>query len=61
MSEAVQRLCADIGLTSRLRDFGVSPSDYHRIVELALRSDNVLANPRSATTEQLHDLLERAR
>jgi alcohol dehydrogenase class IV len=60
MSEAVHRLCVDIGLTSRLRDFGVSPSDYDRIVELAQRSDNVLANPRPATIEQLRGLLERA-
>ena len=61
MSGAVASLRADVGLFSRLRDFGFSPDDHDRVVALAMRSDNVQANPRPAGPAELRDLLERAR
>jgi alcohol dehydrogenase len=60
MSGAVRRLRADLGLTSRLRDFGVQRDDYDVVVGLALKSDNVLANPRAVGPEELRHLLEQA-
>jgi alcohol dehydrogenase len=60
MSVAVRGLRADLGLTSRLRDFGVQKDDYEVVVGLALRSDNVLANPRAVGPEELRQLLEQA-
>ena len=60
MSGAVRRLRADLGVTSRLRDFGVQRDDYDVVVGLALKSDNVLANPRAVGPEELRHLLEQA-
>lgn len=60
-SAAVARLCADLGLDARLRDFGFSDPDRERVVEIALRSDNVLANPRPVEAADLRALLEQAR
>jgi alcohol dehydrogenase len=60
MSADVNRLCTDIGLNSRLRDFGVRSEDYARVIALAMKSDNVLANPRPVGPEELRQLLERA-
>lgn len=60
-SSVVARLCADLGLNSRLRDFGFSDDDAERVVEIALRSDNVLANPRPVEAADLRELLEQAR
>lgn len=60
MSAAVARLCEDLGLKARLRDFGVVADDYDRIIGLAMRSDNVLANPRPAGEPELRQLLKRA-
>lgn len=60
-SAVVARLCADLGLNARLRDFGFSDADRERVVEIALRSDNVLANPRPVEAADLRALLEQAR
>jgi alcohol dehydrogenase len=60
MSADLNRLCTDIGLNSRLRDFGVRSEDYDRVIALAMKSDNVLANPRPVGPEELRQLLERA-
>jgi alcohol dehydrogenase len=60
-SELVSRLCAELGLNARLRDFGFSDTDRERVVEIALRGDNVLANPRAAEAADLRELLEQAR
>jgi alcohol dehydrogenase len=61
LSRVIHALCEDVGLNSRLRDFGVVPDDYDRIVALAMKSDNVLANPRPAGNTELRQLLESAR
>jgi alcohol dehydrogenase len=60
LSMAMQTLYEDVGLTARLRDFTVVPDDYDRVIDLALRSDNVKANPRPAGREELRDLLRSA-
>lgn len=57
MSGAVTALRRDLGLEDRLRDFGVKKEDYERIVALALKSDNVLANPRPVGADELMELL----
>ena len=57
---ALTSLYEDIGMESRLAEFGVVPEDYDRVIDLALRSDNVDANPREASRAQLATLLEAA-
>lgn len=57
LAGVVAALVDEVGLTRRLRDFGVTPADHGRLVELAVRSDNVLANPRVAGPEDLAELL----
>jgi alcohol dehydrogenase len=59
-SAAIAKLCADLGLKARLRDFGVREEDYDRILTLATRSDNVLANPRAAGPSEMKQLLAQA-
>lgn len=60
-SGVVGTLCSDLGLTARLRDFDFDEVDRERVIEIALRSDNVLANPRSVEAADLRQLLEQAR
>lgn len=54
---ALTSLYEDIGMESRLAEFGVIPEDYDRVIDLALKSDNVDANPREASRAQLAALL----
>ncbi|MCT2581852.1 iron-containing alcohol dehydrogenase family protein [Actinophytocola gossypii] len=60
LSDAVRTLRADVGLTTRLRDWQVGEHDFAPIVEIALGSDNTRANPRIATAAELTDLLRAA-
>lgn len=60
MSSTVRALCKDLGLNARLGDFGVEKADYRRVVAMAMKSDNVLANPRPAGEEELAGLLAQA-
>lgn len=60
MSSTVRALCNDLGLNARLRDFGVEREDYRRVVDMAMKSDNVFANPRLAGAEELVELLAQA-
>ncbi|MEA2537567.1 MAG: hypothetical protein QOF11_1801 [Chloroflexota bacterium] len=60
-SGLVATLCRDLGLTARLRDFDFDDNDRERVIEIALRSDNVQANPRQAEAADLRQLLEQAR
>lgn len=60
LSEALGSLYSDIGMSSRLRDFGVEPDSFDRVLDLAVRSDNVQANPRVAGREELRGLLQAA-
>lgn len=58
--DALAHLYGDIGMQARLTDFGVAPEDHDRIIDLAVQSDNVQANPREATREELSGLLSAA-
>ncbi|MHA6631784.1 iron-containing alcohol dehydrogenase family protein [Pseudonocardia sichuanensis] len=60
LSEAMGELYQAVALDARLRDFGVAPEDYDHVIELAMRSDNVRANPRPAGAEELRSLLRAA-
>lgn len=60
LSSAMGALYDAVGLTARLGDFGVAPEDYDRVIALAMRSDNVRANPRPAGSEELRALLRAA-
>lgn len=57
---AVTDLCAAIGLPSRLRDVGVPHDGLAQLAEDAQGDAMMISNPRSATTEDLIALLERA-
>lgn len=57
---ALTSLYTDIGMNAKLTEFGVTPEDYDRVIDLALKSDNVDANPREASRAQLAALLEAA-
>jgi alcohol dehydrogenase len=60
LSTAMRDLYEAVGLTARLRDFGVTPEDYDKVIAMAMRSDNVKANPREAGCEELRGLLQTA-
>lgn len=60
LSEALSSLYSDIGMSTRLRDFSVEPDSFDRVIDLAMRSDNVQANPRVADREELRALLQAA-
>ncbi|SFB53812.1 alcohol dehydrogenase [Amycolatopsis marina] len=60
LADAVRTLRSDVGLTTRLRDWGVGEADFKPIVEIALGSDNTQANPRIAGESELTDLLRAA-
>lgn len=57
---AMERLNHDIGIKDRLSDWGVGEDDLPRLAELAMKSDNVQANPRVAGEEELVAVLEAA-
>ncbi|MDV3125438.1 iron-containing alcohol dehydrogenase [Mycobacterium sp. 21AC1] len=60
LNAALSALYRDIDMDSRLSQFGVAPGDFDRIIDLAVRSDNVLANPREARRQDLAALLQEA-
>ncbi|HVL23005.1 MAG TPA: iron-containing alcohol dehydrogenase, partial [Thermomicrobiales bacterium] len=57
---AIDRLRRDIGITDGLRTWRVEPGDFPTLAEMAMKSDNVLANPREATRADLIGILEAA-
>lgn len=60
LSQAVRTLRADVGLSTRLRDWDVSEEDFACVVDLAMGSDNVQANARIAGKADLTELLRAA-
>jgi alcohol dehydrogenase len=60
LDAALGALYRDIEMECRLSQFGVTPADFDRIIDLAVRSDNVLANPREADRDDLAALLTQA-
>jgi alcohol dehydrogenase len=59
-AEAVKRLCHDIGIPSGLKEVGVKEEWLRPVCEEALKSANVLVNPRKPTLEDMIDLCQKA-
>jgi alcohol dehydrogenase len=60
VGDAVNNLNRDIGIDERLSDWGVGEDDLPVLAQLALRSDNVQANPREAGETELVAILRAA-
>ncbi len=60
VGDAVNSLNRDIGIDERLSDWGVGEEDLPVLAQLALRSDNVRANPREAGEIELVAILRAA-
>ena len=58
--EAVRRLARDVQIPERLRDLGVTREAIPRLAEDAMKSGNVLVNPRTTTTADITALFEAA-
>jgi alcohol dehydrogenase class IV len=58
--DAVQQLAKDIGIPGGLHHFGVKEEHIPSIVEEAMKSGNVLVNPRHSVAENLADILRQA-
>ncbi len=58
--EAVRRLSHDVGIPERLRDVGVSREGIPRMAEDAMKSGNILVNPRATTYNDIVALFETA-
>lgn len=59
-ADALARLNRDIDITARLSEWGVDEASLPTLVEAALRSDNVLANPREASEPELTAIVRAA-
>ena len=58
--EAVEKLAADIGAPNSLKSLGVSEDKIPQMVEDAMKSGHIPANPRRITEEDIRQLYERA-
>ena len=54
---AIEQLQADIGITQKLGDFGMTEADLHAVAAEAMLSGNVAVNPRQPTLEDMKTLL----
>jgi alcohol dehydrogenase class IV len=56
--EAVRALVADVGIPGTLREYGIDPAevDIPQLVEDAMRSRNIVTNPRPVTPADLEEL-----
>jgi alcohol dehydrogenase class IV len=57
---AIDRIRAAVGLPATLSECGVAEEDLDAVARLALRSHNVLANPKPVTEEDARSILEAA-
>jgi len=55
---AVEKLANDIGIPKSLGEYGLRSSHVRRVIDEAMKSGNVVVNPRATTPEQLTALLE---
>ena len=55
--DAIARLKADVGITAKLGNFGVTEAWFDEIVDEAMQSGNVPVNPRQPTHEDMKSLL----
>ncbi len=58
--EAVRQLAADVGIPERLRDVGVTRDRLETMTDDAMKSGNVLVNPRITRREDILHLFEQA-
>ncbi|MDQ7843514.1 MAG: iron-containing alcohol dehydrogenase [Armatimonadota bacterium] len=58
--EAVRRLARDVQIPERLRDLGVTREAIPKMTEDAMKSGNVLVNPRTTTAADIAALFEAA-
>ena len=58
--EAVRRLSHDVGIPERLRDVGVTREGIPRMAEDAMKSGNILVNPRATNYNDIVALFETA-
>lgn len=58
--DAVRRLSKDVGIPERLRDVGVTREGIPKMAEDAMKSGNVLVNPRATTYNDIVALFETA-
>ncbi len=56
-AQAVQRLADAVGIPRSLSECGLREHHVSRVVEEAMKSGNVVVNPRRTTSEQLADIL----
>ncbi|TXH15598.1 MAG: iron-containing alcohol dehydrogenase [Gammaproteobacteria bacterium] len=54
---AIEQLQADIGITQKLGDFGMTEADLHDVAAEAMLSGNVAVNPRQPTLQDMKALL----
>jgi alcohol dehydrogenase len=57
---AIDTLRQDIGITEGLSDWKIQASDFGRLADMAMKSDNVQANPREADQAELVAILQAA-
>lgn len=58
--EAVEKLACDIQIPKGLAEYGVRPSHVPKIIDEAMKSGNVVVNPRPTSREQLTTVLEQS-
>ncbi|HEU5298805.1 MAG TPA: iron-containing alcohol dehydrogenase, partial [bacterium] len=58
--DAVRRLARDVQIPERLRDLGVTREAIPQLTEDAMKSGNVLVNPRTTTAADITALFEAA-
>jgi alcohol dehydrogenase class IV len=54
----VENLARDIHIPAGLREYGLHASDIPKVIDEAMKSGNVLVNPRATSKEQLTGVLE---
>jgi alcohol dehydrogenase len=57
---AVAQLANDIGIPKSLSDYGLTERHVPAVIEEAMKSGNVVVNPRETSKEELADILRRA-
>ena len=58
--EAVEKLGRDIQIPKGLAEYGVRPRDIPQIIDEAMKSGNVVVNPRPTNRDQLASVLEQS-
>lgn len=54
---AIRQLQADVGITAKLGDFGMTEADLHEVAAESMLSGNVALNPRKPTLDDMKALL----